>query len=111
MFCYVVYVVNDTYERMFELLRGLLMMRARPYYLFHPHNVEGTEHLRPSIDVGLSIMRKLRGNITGFAIPSYIVDTPSGKVPITHNHILGRDGEDLILEDVRGEIWREKGVL
>lgn len=103
--------VNDTYERMYALLRGLLMMRARPYYLFHPHNVEGTEHLRPSVDVGMAIMRKLRGNITGFAIPSYIIDTPSGKVPITHNHVLGRDGEDLILEDVRGEIWREKGVL
>jgi lysine 2,3-aminomutase len=103
--------VNDSFERMYALLRGLLMMRARPYYLFHPHNVEGTEHLRPSVDVGLAIMRKLRGNITGFAIPNYIIDTPSGKVPIAHNHILGRDGDDLILEDVRGEIWREKGVL
>jgi lysine 2,3-aminomutase len=103
--------VNDSYDRMYALLRGLLMMRVRPYYLFHPHNVEGTEHLRPSVDVGLAIMRKLRGNITGFAIPSYIIDTPSGKVPIGHNHILGRDGDDLLLEDVRGEIWREKGVL
>lgn len=103
--------VNDTYDRMYALLRGLLMMRVRPYYLFHPHNVEGTEHLRPSVDVGLSIMRKLRGNLTGFGIPSYIIDTPSGKVPLGHNHVLGRDGEDLILEDVRGEIWREKGVL
>ncbi len=103
--------VNDTYQRMFDLCRGLLMMRARPYYLFHPHNVEGTEHLRPSVDVGLEIMRKLRGNITGFAIPTYIIDTPSGKVPITHNYVLGRDGEDLILENPRGEIWREKGVL
>jgi len=103
--------VNDSYERMHELLRGLLKIRVRPYYLFHPHNVEGTEHLRPSVDVGIAIMRKLRGNITGFGIPSYIIDTPSGKVPVSHNHVLGRDGEDLILEDVRGEIWRERGVL
>lgn len=103
--------VNDSYEKMHALLRGLLKMRARPYYLFHPHNVQGTEHLRPSVDTGLSIMRKLRGNITGLAIPNYIIDTPSGKVPVGHNHILGRDGEDLILEDVRGEIWRERGVL
>ena len=103
--------INDDYRRMFELLRGLLKFRVRPYYLFHPHNVEGTEHLRPSIEVGLSIMKKLRGNITGLAIPSYIVDTPSGKVPVGHNYILGRDGEDLILEDVRGEIWRERGIV
>ena len=103
--------INDDYSRMFELLRGLLKFRVRPYYLFHPHNVEGTEHLRPSVDVGLAIMKKLRGNITGLAIPSYIVDTPSGKVPVGHNYMLGRDGEDLILEDVRGEIWRERGVV
>ena len=102
--------VNDSYERMHHLLRGLLMMRARPYYLFHPHNVEGTEHLRPTVDDGLQIMRKLRGNLTGFGIPQYIIDTPSGKVPIAHNHILGRDGGDLLLEDVRGEIWRERYV-
>ena len=102
--------VNDNYERMHQLLRGLLMMRARPYYLFHPHNVEGTEHLRPTVEEGLKIMRRLRGNLTGFGIPQYIIDTPSGKVPVAHNHILGRDGADLILEDVRGEIWRERGV-
>lgn len=103
--------VNDDYQRMHDLLSGLLRFRVKPYYLFHPHNVEGTEHLRPSLNVGLRIMKKLRGNITGFAIPQYIVDTPSGKVPVGHNHILGQDGGDLILEDVRGEIWREKGVF
>ncbi|MCX6119168.1 MAG: KamA family radical SAM protein [Proteobacteria bacterium] len=103
--------VNDTYEKMEALLKGLLKIRVRPYYLFHPHNVAGTEHLRPSLDIGIKIMKKLRGNITGFAIPSYIIDTPSGKVPIAHNHVLGVDGQDLILEDVRGEIWREKGVV
>ncbi|MCX6124035.1 MAG: KamA family radical SAM protein [Proteobacteria bacterium] len=103
--------VNDTYESMHGLLKGLLRMRVRPYYLFHPHNVEGTAHLRPTVDEGLAIMRKLRGNITGMGIPSYIIDTPSGKVPIGHNHVLGREGECLILEDVRGEIWRERGVI
>jgi lysine 2,3-aminomutase len=103
--------VNDTYERMYGLLSGLLRMRAKPYYLFHPHNVEGTMHLRPSVHEGMAIMKRLRGNITGFAIPQYIIDTPSGKVPVGHNHILGSEGSDLILEDVRGEIWREAGVL
>jgi lysine 2,3-aminomutase len=102
--------VNDTYDKMFALLRGLLKIRVRPYYIFHPHNVEGTLHLRPSVRTGLDIVKRLRGQLTGFGIPTYIVDTPSGKVPIGHNHILGVDGQDLILEDTRGEIWREKGV-
>jgi lysine 2,3-aminomutase len=56
-------------------------------------------------------MRSLRGNITGLGIPTYIVDTPSGKVPLMPNHVLGADGEDLLLEDVRGQIWREKAAF
>jgi len=102
--------INDTPEKMMALLRGLLQMRVRPYYLFHPHLVEGTDHLRVPIDKGLNLMRSLRGNITGMGIPSYIVDTPSGKVPLTPEHALKRDGNDLILIDPRGEIWREKSA-
>jgi lysine 2,3-aminomutase len=103
--------VNDKPESMMQLLRGLLRARIRPYYLFHPHRVAGTEHLRVSIKTGINLMKKLRGNITGLAIPTYILDTPSGKVPLTPNHILREDGDDLIIEDCRGEIWREKGIV
>ncbi len=103
--------VNDRPESMMQLLRGLLRARIRPYYLFHPHRVAGTEHLRVSIRTGMNLMKKLRGNITGLAIPTYILDTPSGKVPLTPNHILREDGDDLIIEDCRGEIWREKGIV
>lgn len=103
--------VNDTYERMMPLLRALLKARVRPYYLFHPHLVQGTEHLRVGVDEGLRLMRSIRGNITGLGIPTYIVDTPSGKVPLMPNHVLGEDGTDLILEDIRGKIWRERAAL
>ncbi|MBC7658336.1 MAG: KamA family radical SAM protein [Chitinophagaceae bacterium] len=102
--------VNDSPERMMALCRSLLKIRARPYYVFHPHSVQGTEHLRVSVRRGLEVMKSLRGNITGMGIPAYIMDTPSGKIPLQHNYILGIDGEDLILETIRGEIWREKDV-
>lgn len=103
--------VNDSTEKMIELCRTLVRHRVRPYYLFHPHLVEGTEHLRTSVSKGLEIMKSLRGNLSGYAIPTYIVDTPSGKVPITHNYVLGEDSGDLILETPRGDIWREKGAV
>ncbi len=103
--------INETRDRMMALLRGLLKARVRPYYLFHPHLVEGTEHLRVGVDEGLTLMKALRGNITGMGIPTYVVDTPSGKVPMMPQHELGRDGDDLLLEGVRGEIWREKAAL
>ena len=103
--------INDTPEKMLALCRALLRIRARPYYVFHPHLVEGTEHLRVPVDQGLRVMRGLRGQITGLGIPTYIVDTPSGKIPLSPNHVLGVDGEDLLLQDLRGEIWREKAAL
>lgn len=103
--------VNDQYDQMMALLRGLLKMRVRPYYLFHPHLVDGTDHLRVSLAKGIELMRSIRGNITGMGIPSYIVDTPAGKVPITPEHALKQDGEDLILIDPRGEIWRERAAF
>lgn len=103
--------VNDSPESMMALSRALLKARVRPYYLFHPHLVEGTAHLRVPVTQGLKIMRAMRGRITGLGIPTYIIDTPAGKVPITPHHILGEDGDDLLLEDRYGKIWREKGVL
>jgi len=102
--------VNDTPERMMNLCRSLLKIRARPYYVFHPHSVQGTEHLRVSVRRGLEVMKSLRGNITGMGIPAYIMDTPSGKIPLQHNYVLGIDGEDMLLETIRGEIWREVDV-
>jgi len=103
--------VNDSVEKLLALSRALLKIRVRPYYLFHPHLVEGTEHLRISVDQGVALIKGMRGNITGFGIPTFIVDTPSGKVPVMPQHVLGRDGNDLILEDVRGQIWREIDAL
>ncbi|NRA63627.1 MAG: KamA family radical SAM protein [Pseudobacteriovorax sp.] len=103
--------VNDSEEAMLALCRGLLKARVRPYYVFHPHSIEGTQHLRVSLKRGMAIMKSLRGNITGFGIPTYALDTPSGKIPIQHNYILGEDGDDLLVETIRGEIWRERSVL
>lgn len=103
--------VNDSRDRMVALLRGLVKMRVRPYYLFHPHRVAGTDHLRVPLQTGLDLMRSLRGNISGFAIPTYVLDTKSGKIPLTPNYSLGRDGDDYIFENNRGEIWREPGLV
>jgi lysine 2,3-aminomutase len=103
--------VNDSTEKMIQLSRALLKIRVRPYYLFHPHLVEGTEHLRVPVSKGMEIMRTMRGKITGLGIPTYIMDTPAGKVPLTPQQILGEDGEDLLIEDRYGRIWREKGAL
>ena len=103
--------VNDDFEKMKQLLNGLIRFRVRPYYIYHPQIVEGTEHLRIPIEKGMDIMKKLRGATTGFAIPQYVLDTPSGKIPLSPNHIIGRKGDIMYVEQLNGEIWGEPNPL
>lgn len=99
--------VNDSVETMLPLCQKLIRNRVRPYYIFFPHMIEGTEHLRVHYQKGIDIVQGLRGKISGFGIPTYIMDTPSGKVPLNHNYIIKEDGSDLIIQDLNGKPWRE----
>jgi lysine 2,3-aminomutase len=88
--------VNDSVEALRDLCRGLLKLRVRPYYLYQCDPVLGTGHLRTSIEEGLELMDQLRGHITGYAVPTYVIDAPGGggKVPVQRQTILGyEDGE------------------
>ncbi len=103
--------INDSHEAMRTLLNGLIRLRVRPYYIYHPQIVEGTEHLRIPIEKGIDIMKSLRGTTSGFAIPQYVLDTPSGKIPISPNYVLGRKEDHFILEQLNKEPWAEPNPL
>ena len=103
--------VNDTVEVMRALIHGLLRMRVRPYYIFQCQLLAGTAHLRTSIERGLEIMRGLRGHTTGFGVPSYVLDTPYGKVPLAPQYLLGRAGDDVVVRTYDGHLWREPNPL
>ena len=51
--------VNDDLGTMRSLLRGLLRIKVRPYYLFHCDPVTGAGHFRTSVWKGLEIMEGL----------------------------------------------------
>jgi lysine 2,3-aminomutase len=103
--------VNDNADSLRNLVNGLVKMRVRPYYIYHPQIVEGTEHLRIPIEKGLDVIKELRGSTTGFANPQYVLDTPTGKIPLSPNHILARDGEYVIVEQLNSEPWAEPSPL
>lgn len=73
--------VNDEEQTMRALLTRLLEIRVRPYYLYHCDNVQGVSHFATSIEEGRNLMDALRGHLTGFAVPEYVVTTPLGKIP------------------------------
>jgi lysine 2,3-aminomutase len=81
--------VNDRPEIMVRLMRTLLSVRVKPYYLHHADPVCGTAHLRTSVACGLSIMRELQNRLPGMAVPRYMIDLPSGggKIPMHPQYV------------------------
>ncbi|MEN9359194.1 MAG: L-lysine 2,3-aminomutase [Verrucomicrobiota bacterium] len=75
--------VNDSAAALESLFRRLCGLRVKPYYLHHPDLVRGTGHFRVSLAQGQEILRQLRGELSGIAQPTYILDIPggAGKVP------------------------------
>ena len=105
--------VNDGPAVMASLFRKLLQIRVKPYYLHQMDLVKGTGHFRTSVSKGLEIMNSLRGNVSGMAVPYYVIDLPEGKgkVPLLPGHEVRQDGtlqlttytgDKVIYNDIRG---------
>ncbi len=103
--------INDDAETMKALGEGLVAMRVRPYYIYQAQLIGGTAHLRTPIETGMGILRALRGHTSGFAVPTYVLDTPDGKVPLTRDYVLGRAGDHVVMETTRGTLWAEPNPL
>ncbi len=96
--------VNDDPAVMTELLRGLLKIRVRPYYLHQMDLVRGTGHFRTGVATGIAILEALRGRVSGLAIPHYVIDLPGGKgkVPVSPDYV-ERVGQELLIRTPAGE--------
>jgi lysine 2,3-aminomutase len=99
--------VNDNADVMLELMRKLLTMRVRPYYLYQADITKGANHFRTPVSVGLEIMDKLRGHTSGLAIPYFVIDAPGGggKIPLLPQYVIGRNGNQVILRNYKYEIF------
>lgn len=103
--------INDDADTMRTLCEGLVAARVRPYYIYQAQLIGGTAHLRTPIETGMDLMRQLRGHTSGFAVPTYVLDTPDGKVPLTRDYVLGRAGDHVLMETTRGTLWAEPNPL
>ncbi|HYA02188.1 MAG TPA: KamA family radical SAM protein, partial [Syntrophobacteria bacterium] len=100
--------INDDVETMRRLVHGLLRIRVKPYYLYQCDPISGSAHFRTSVDKGQEIIQGLRGFTTGYAVPTYVIDAPGGggKIPLLPDYLAGRDGNDLLLRNYAGRIYR-----
>lgn len=97
--------VNNDKSIMCFLNQLLLSIRVRPYYIFHCKNIIGSRHFNTSIEDGLAIMEFLRGNTSGLAIPTYVLNVQGGlgKIPVLPQYIHSvKDGV------IKGRTWENK---
>jgi lysine 2,3-aminomutase len=76
--------VNDDAATLESLMRTFVECRIKPYYLHHGDLAPGTAHLRTGLEQGQSLMRALRGRVSGLCQPEYVLDIPGGhgKAPV-----------------------------
>jgi lysine 2,3-aminomutase len=100
--------VNDDLETIRRLMRALLRIKVRPYYLFHCDPVIGAGHFRTSVWKGLEIVEGLRGHLSGLGIPTYVVDSPhgGGKIPLMPNYLVSASDDAVVLRNYEGMLVR-----
>ena len=97
--------VNDEPELMKTLMQQILELRVRPYYIYQCDPVKGTGHFRTPVATGLQIMEHLRGHMTGYAVPTYVIDGPGGggKIPVAPSYIKRMEPGKITLRNYKNE--------
>ncbi len=99
--------INDTTEVMKELLLKLVKARVRPYYLYQCDMSRGIGHFRTKVETGINIICDLTGNISGFAVPKFVIDAPGGggKIPINPEYIISLADDKVVMRNFAGDIY------
>ncbi len=97
--------VNDNVDVVRELNHKLLIMRVHPYDINQCDMVRGTSHFRAAVEVGLGIIKGLRGHTSGMAVPHFVVDVPGGggKVPLLPEYVVRSDKGTLVFRNYKDE--------
>lgn len=96
--------INDKPSVMKDLMRKMLKMRIRPYYIYQCDLVKGVEHFRTDIDKGLEIMKKVQGHTSGLCLPHFVIDSPGGgKVPVHPEYMVAKDKDRVVIRNYLNE--------
>ncbi len=98
--------INNCPVIMKDLMRGLMRIRVKPYYVYQCDLSWGLDHFRTPIGEGIEIMEAMRGHITGLAVPTYVVDAPGGggKIPLGPQYVLSRSADTVVVRNYEGVI-------
>ncbi|MBO4744344.1 MAG: lysine 2,3-aminomutase [Bacteroidales bacterium] len=98
--------VNDCTYVMKDLVRKLVKIRVRPYYIYQCDLSMGLEHFRTPVSKGIEIIEALRGHTSGFAVPTFVIDAPGGggKTPVMPNYVISQSPHKVVLRNFEGVI-------
>jgi len=98
--------VNDCVHVMRKLVKNLVAIRVRPYYIYQCDLSMGIEHFRTPVSKGIEIIEGLRGHVSGFAVPTFVVDAPGGggKIPVMPNYVISQAPGKIVLRNYEGVI-------
>lgn len=99
--------INNNADTLKELFTKLVKIRVRPYYLYQCDLSQGIGHFRTPVSEGIDIMDHIRGYISGFAVPTFVIDAPGGggKTPINPQYIISIDEKQAVLRNYEGKIY------
>jgi len=100
--------INDNVETMKALMLKLVKNRIKPYYIYQCDPIPGSSHFRTPVAKGLEIIQGIRGFVSGYAVPHYVIDAPGGggKIPILPEYSQGREGDYVILKNYAGNTYK-----
>ena len=95
--------VNDDVD----VMKALVRMRVRPYYLYQMDLITGGAHFKVDVRKGIEIIRALRGHTTGYAVPQYVIDAPGGggKVPINPDYVEKITEDEVVFRNYEGQTF------
>ncbi len=98
--------VNDNEKTIENLMRDLLRVKIKPYYLFFCDPTKGVVHFRTPVERGVEILEYLRGKLSGLGIPTYAVDLEGGfgKVPLQPDYFLGYEDGFAVFRNYENKI-------
>ena len=96
--------INDDIDTILELMRRLLTIRVKPYYLFQADLARGTSHFWTPLQKGIEIISGLQGFLSGIGVPRFVIDLPNGggKIPVIPEYIKAVKGNEFIIRNYKG---------
>lgn len=98
--------INDCPHIMKKLVKNLVKIRVRPYYIYQCDLSVGIEHFRTPVSKGIEIIENLRGHVSGYAVPTFVVDAPGGggKVPVMPTYLISQSPHRVVVRNYEGVI-------